>query len=102
MPPTPLQSSRLTLANDRGQRSIGGKTSAGLVREQAARAAYRKCERHQQYDASVVLGIPVRYLVKHPAAAAPLLAHPRDTCARLYDGYLARSEPGYHLLHRYV
>ena len=35
-----------------------------------------------------MLGIPVRYLVKHPSAAAPLVAHPRDTWTRLYEAYV--------------
>jgi predicted O-methyltransferase YrrM len=35
-----------------------------------------------------MLGIPVRYLVKHPSAATPLVVHPRDTWTRLYEAYV--------------
>lgn len=40
-----------------------------------------------------MLGIPVRYLVKHPTAATPLVVHPRDTFVRLHEAYVGAHEP---------
>ena len=39
-----------------------------------------------------MLGIPVRYLLKHPAAAAELLRDPYDTWTRLRESYLGERE----------
>jgi predicted O-methyltransferase YrrM len=40
-----------------------------------------------------MLGIPVRYLVKHPTAATPLVVHPLDTWVRLHEAYVGAHEP---------
>jgi hypothetical protein len=39
-----------------------------------------------------VLGIPVRYLLKHPAAASELVTDPLDTWTRLTEAYLGERE----------
>jgi hypothetical protein len=40
-----------------------------------------------------ILGIPVRYLVKHPTAARPLVVHPRDAWVRLPEAHVRAREP---------
>jgi hypothetical protein len=39
-----------------------------------------------------MLGIPLRYLLKNPSAAASLIAHPHATYTNLVDEYVARRE----------
>ena len=39
-----------------------------------------------------MLGIPLRYLLKHPRAAVELVAHPVETCTNVRDIYIAERE----------